>query len=141
MRVVNHVYPTFEQLMPLAEDPTPGPIAMLNLLKFRERAEYSDGRRADLTGREAYMLYAAQMGRIVQAAGGRFLFSGDVGRVVIGEIEELWDAVGVVEYPSRREFQRIATAPEVQAIGVHREAGLLGQLLILTTGMALPPMR
>ena len=36
----------------------------------------------------------------------------------------------IVEYPSRAEFFRIATSPEVQAIGIHREAGLAGQLLI-----------
>jgi hypothetical protein len=51
---------------------------------------------------------------------------------VIGEVEDLWDAVGIVEYPSRTTFRRIATSPAVQAIGVHREAGLAGQLLILT---------
>ncbi len=44
-------------------------------------------------------------------------------------------ASAVVEYPSRAEFQKLVTSPEVQAIGIHREAGLAGQLLILTTGM------
>jgi uncharacterized protein (DUF1330 family) len=141
MNVVNHVYPTFEQLMPLAQDPTPGPIAMVNLLKFRDRAEYADGRADDISGREAFMRYIAQMGPIVEAAGGRFLFSGDVGQLVMGEVEELWDAVGIAEYPSRAAFHRIATSPEVQAIGVHREAGLAGQLLILTIGQVFPPMR
>jgi hypothetical protein len=60
---------------------------------------------------------------------------------VIGEVEQLWDAVGVAEYPSRAVFHRIATSAAVQAIGVHREAGLAGQLLILTVGQLLPPMR
>jgi hypothetical protein len=69
------------------------------------------------------------------------VFSGDVKQLVIGEVEELWDAVGIAEYPSRLEFHRIATSPEVQAIGIHREAGLAGQLLILTTGEVFPPMR
>ena len=141
MRVINHVYPTFEQIMPLAQDATPGPIAMVNLLKFRDRADYRDGRTTDASGREAYMRYAAEMGPIVEAAGGRFLFSGDVKGLVIGEVDELWDAVGIVEYPSRAEFHRIATSAAVQAIGVHREAGLAGQLLIVTIGRLLPPMR
>lgn len=138
MKVVNHVYPNFEQLMPLANDPTPGPIAMVNLLKFRDKAEYADGRADDVSGREAYMRYAAEMAPIVEGAGGRFVFSGEVKGLVIGEVDELWDAVGIAEYPSRAEFHRIATSPEVQAIGVHREAGLAGQLLILTVGLALP---
>ena len=141
MKVANQVYPTAEQLMPLAQDPTPGPIAMVNLLKFRKKAVYRDGRPDDISGREAYMRYAAAMRTIVEAAGGRFLFSGSVKALVIGEVEELWDDVGIAEYPSRAAFHRIATSPEVQAIGVHREAGLAGQLLILTIAWALPQGR
>jgi uncharacterized protein (DUF1330 family) len=138
MNVVNKVYPTFEQIMPLAQDPTPGPIAMVNLLKFRDRAEYGDGRKEDISGREAYMRYAARMAPIVEKAGGRFLFSGEAKGLVLGEVEELWDVVGIVEYPSRAEFHRIATSPEVQAIGADREAGLAGQLLIMTVGQVFP---
>lgn len=141
MKVVNRVYPDMEQLLPLMQDPTPGPIAMVNLLKFRDKAQYEDGRPDDISGREAYLRYVVEMVPIVRAAGGRFLFSGDVRQLVIGEVEELWDAVGIAEYPSRAEFHRIATSPEVQAIGIHREAGLAGQLLILTTDLTLPSMR
>jgi len=138
MKVVNQLYPTFEQLMPLAQDPTSGPIAMVNLLKFRDKAEYPDGRPDNISGRDAYMRYVAEMAQIVEAAGGRILFSGDAKALVVGEVEELWDAVGIAEYPSRAAFHRIATSPEVQAIGVHREAGLAGQLLIMTVAL---PMR
>ncbi len=134
MNVENKVYPRVETLTALAGDTTPGPIAMVNLLKFREKADYKDGRTDDISGAQAYQRYAAEMRPIVERAGGRFLFVGDVKGLVIGEVGELWDAVGVVEYPSRAEFQRIAMSPEVQAIGVHREAGLAGQLLILTVG-------
>ncbi len=141
MKVVNQMYPRFDQLTPLAQDPTPGPIAMVNLLRFRDKAQYRDGRPDDISGRDAYMRYVAEMGPIVESAGGRFLFSGNVQALVIGEVDELWDAVGIAEYPSRAEFHRIATSPEVQAIGVHREAGLAGQLLIMTVGEAFPPAR
>lgn len=141
MKVVNHVYPSAKQILPLAEDPRSERIAMVNLLKFRDRAEYKDGRPDDISGREAYMRYIAEMGPIVEAAGGRLLFSGDVHELVIGEVDELWDAVGIAEYSSRAAFVRIATSPEVTAIGVHREAGLAGQLLILTTGEVFPQIR
>jgi uncharacterized protein (DUF1330 family) len=132
MQVVNQVFPTPEQLMPLAGDDS-GPVVMLNLLKFRERAAYADGRPDDISGQEAYLRYAALMQRIVEGAGGRFLFSGAVQGVVIGSVEEAWDMVGLVEYPSRAAFFRIATSRDVQEIGVHREAGLAGQLLIPLT--------
>lgn len=49
---------------------------------------------------------------------------------MVGEVGDLWDMVGLVEYPSREEFVQIATALQVREIGVHREAGLAGQLLI-----------
>ena len=136
MNVVNKVYPAPEQIMPLASDSS-GPVVMLNLLKFRERAQYRDGRADPISGREAYMRYADAMQRIVEGAGGRFLFSGDVQGLVIGAVDELWDLVGIVEYPSRAEFFRIATSSEVHDIGVHREAGLAGQLLIPVTPHAL----
>jgi hypothetical protein len=40
-----------------------------------------------------------------------------------------------MEYPSRAVFQRIIGLPEVAEIGVHREAGLEGQLLIMTESL------
>ena len=116
-----------------------GPIAMVNLVKFRDRAEYADGRVADISGREAYMRYATGMRAIVEAAGGRIIFSGETAGLVIGEVEELWDAVAIVEYPSRAIFHRLATSAEVQEIGVHREAGLAGQLLILSEELPVGP--
>jgi uncharacterized protein (DUF1330 family) len=141
MHVANSVYPSFEQLMSVTQPAAPdGPIAMVNLVKFHARAQYPDGRDPSLSGRAAYLRYAEAMQPIIEANGGRFLFSGDVEGLVIGTVEELWDAVGIVEYPSRAAFHRIATSPEVQAIGVHREAGLAGQLLILTVGGALAQM-
>lgn len=137
MKVVNAVYPSAEQLGALAGSADTGPIAMLNLLKFRERAHYADGRADDVSGREAYLRYATEMRRIVERDGGRFLFGGSVRGLVVGEVEEVWDDVGIVEYPSAAGFVAIATSPEVQAIGVHREAGLAGQLLIMTDGRGL----
>ena len=138
MNVINAVYPTLEQIMPLMDDPTPGAIAMVNLLKFRDQAVYEDGRPDRISGREAYSRYIVEMVPIVEANGGRILFSGDVKGLVVGEVDELWDAVGIAEYPSRMAFHRIATSPEVQVIGVHRQAGLAGQLLILTTAQPFP---
>lgn len=127
------VYPTREQLMELAGSKDPSPVIMLNLLKFREVAEYKDGRPDKISGREAYMRYAAAMRGIVEGTGGRFLVSADLKQVVMGEVEDLWDVVALVEYPSAAGFVAIATSPEVMAIGVDREAGLAGQLLIRST--------
>lgn len=127
------VYPTREKLMELAGSQDKAPIVMLNLLKFRDIAEYKDGRAEKISGREAYMRYGEKMQKIVEAGGGRFLLSADLKDVVIGEVEGLWDMVGLVEYPSAAGFFAIAASPEVAEIGIHREAGLAGQLLIRST--------
>jgi uncharacterized protein (DUF1330 family) len=130
MKVENAVYPTADRIADLMTDSSGQPIVMLNLLKFRERAQYADGRATELTGREAYMLYGDKMQQLVEREGGRVVFSGQVMSLVIGTVEDIWDVAALVEYPSSAAFARIATSPEVAAIGVHRAAGLAGQLLI-----------
>ena len=50
------VNPSAESLAALAALKDDDPIVMVNLLKFRERAEYADGRETDLSGREAVVV-------------------------------------------------------------------------------------
>ena len=135
MKVENAVYPTESGLRALAQDASPNKIAMLNLLKFRKKAMYKDGRAENISGREAYLRYAGAMTKIVEREGGKILFTGRIAGLVIGEVGEMWDVAAIMEYPSRAAFQRIVTLPEVAEIGVHREAGLEGQLLIMTESM------
>lgn len=132
MDVVNHLMPKAEQLQALVAKGDDRPIAMVNLLKFRDKAQYKDGSDADMSGREAYMRYGREMSALVAAQGGRILFSGMVKSLVIGDVGDLWDVVAIMEYPSAAAFFRIATSPEVARIAHHREAGLAGQLLIET---------
>jgi uncharacterized protein (DUF1330 family) len=130
MDVENHVYPTASRVEELMADDSGHPVVMVNLLKFRPKAVYPDGRPSDLTGRQAYDLYAASMQKVIEENGGRLLFGGDVASLVIGEVGDLWDTCVLVEYPSAAAFATIVTSPEVTEIGVHRAAGLEGQLLI-----------
>jgi uncharacterized protein (DUF1330 family) len=130
MKVENHVYPTGGRVMALMGDTSGEPIVMLNLLKFKDKAVYEDGRATTLSGREAYQIYGAAMQKVVESHGGKFLFGGQIASLVIGEVEDMWDLCALVEYPSAAAFAKIATSPEVGEIGVHRAAGLEGQLLI-----------
>jgi uncharacterized protein (DUF1330 family) len=135
--VENAVYPTHSRVEALMADTSDGPVVMLNLLKFRAKAVYPDGRASDLTGRQAYDLYAAPVQKVIEDGGGRVLFGGAIASLVIGEVEDLWDTCVLVEYPSAAAFAAIVTSPEVAEIGVHRAAGLDGQLLIRVTQLAL----
>ena len=137
MEVENAVYPTASRVEALMADDSGGPVVMVNLLRFRDKAVYPDGRPTDLTGRQAYNLYAAPMQNFIEKGGGKVLFGGDIASLVIGDVGELWDTCVLVEYPSAAAFAAIVTSPEVAEIGVHRAAGLEGQLLIRANQMAL----
>jgi uncharacterized protein (DUF1330 family) len=128
MKVENQVHPSPENVKGFVA--VEGPVAMVNLLKFKDRAEYKDGRETELSGREAYGLYATEMKKLVEGSGGRFIFSGQVKNLLLGKVDELWDSVGIVEYPTSKELIRISASPEFQLIEAHREAGLAGQLNI-----------
>ena len=130
MDIENALYPTRERIESLLADGSDAPVVMLNLLRFRTHAEYDDGRTTDLTGRQAYELYATAMQRVIEQHGGRLSFAGEIDSLVIGEVGDLWDACALVEYPSAAAFATIVMSPEVAEIGVHRAAGLKGQLLI-----------
>ena len=134
MQVVNKVYPNKEQIKGFMEPVSEGPICMVNLLKFKEKAEYEDGRDTDLTGREAYALYEEGVKKLLQEIGGGIGFEGDVERLALGEVEELWDVVALAVWPSRGVMFEVMQSPDMQVISVHRSAGLAGQLNLETTG-------
>lgn len=136
MEVANKVYPNEQQIKGFLEPGADGPICMVNLLKFKEKAEYEDGRETDLSGREAYELYEQGVKRLLQGIGGGIGFEGNVERLMLGEVEELWDVVALAVWPSRQAMFEVMQLPEMQEISVHRSAGLAGQLNIETTGLA-----
>ena len=133
MEVVNEVMPTSPDRIKemMAEGPD-GPIYMINLLKFKEKAEYEDGRETDLTGYEAYQLYAKEVGKLLTEFGGKGIFAGDVTFLALGQVEELWDEVAIAMYPKRADLLQMSSSKKWQEISVHRTAGLAGQLNIET---------
>jgi uncharacterized protein (DUF1330 family) len=134
VKVSNEVMPGDpKRIAAMQEAGPPGPIIMVNLLKFRDRALYPDGRDAQLSGREAYMRYAAAVTGLLPKFGGRALFAGDVSFLALGEVEELWDEIALAEYPNRAALWAMSTSEEWRTIAVHRQAGLAGQLNIETT--------
>ncbi len=132
MEVINQVVPTMERAMEFFGGVEDGPFVMVNLLKYKPHAEYEDGSDAHLTGAEAYARYGEAVRELVTALGGRVRYSSTVTGLMLGEVEELWDAVALAEYPSLAAFRQMAMSPEMHAIEHHRKAGLAGQLNIRT---------
>ena len=133
MNVSNQVMRTADDVQALLAQEIEGPVAMVHLLKFKAKAEYADGRETDLTGAEAYASYRRELVERVTSAGGRLVFQGAARHLVLGEVEEMWDEVLVVEFPSKETFADIITSPDMAEWGLHRRAGLTGQLLIAAT--------
>ena len=141
MNVVNQVIPTPALAQPFffGDDAADhGPMVMINLLKFKPKAEYSDGSDADISGMAAYLRYGAAVQACLAMVGGKALYSGPVTGILLGEVDELWDMVALAEYPSVQALMDMVALPEYRAIEHHRLAGLAGQLNIRTRPMARP---
>ena len=135
MKVVNQVHPSADQAAAFFSAEDDGPMCMVNLLKFKEKAEYADGSEPELSGRDAYLRYGAGVQACIAAVGGKTRFSGVVTDLMLGEVEDLWDMVAIAEYPSRAAMLQMVRSPEYQAIIRHRDAGLAGQLNIRTKAL------
>ena len=132
MKYSNTLYPNEEQMKGFLEPGPEGPICMVNMLKFKPRAVYEDGRETSLTGREAYGLYEAVITELIQQVGGYLGFAANVERLALGEVEELWDMVALAVWPSRQAMLEVMQSDKMREISVHRAAGLAGQLNIET---------
>jgi uncharacterized protein (DUF1330 family) len=137
MNVVNALFPGAEQIGAFFGAPEDGPFVMVNLLRFRGRAEYPDGSEPELSGREAYARYGAAVQACLAAVGGKSVFAGTVTDLLLGEVEEPWDMVALAQYPSRAAMMTMVQSPEYQAIEKHRIAGLAGQLNIRTKALGI----
>ena len=133
MKIVNEVMPSDPKQIEQMMEPGPdGPIFMVNLLKFKEKAAYEDGRETDLTGREAYMLYGEKVLKLLPKYDGQAVFAGDVTFLALGQADELWDEVAIAMYPNRKALFDMSSSKEWREAAVHRTAGLEGQLNIET---------
>jgi len=130
--VTNKVIPNQEQMDGFLEGDTDSPISMVNLIKFKEKAEYEDGRDTELSGKEAYTIYAMEVQEHLKKVGAEMVFGGAVSRLMLGEVEDLWDSVAIARYPSRKAMLEMMMDTDYQESEKHRSAGLEGQLNIET---------
>jgi len=132
MEVKNAVMPNDQQMAGFLEEGKDQPIYMVNLLKFKDKATYPDKRETDLTGEEAYAIYGQEVRKHLEKVGAKPIFSGKVSRLMLGEVEDLWDTVAIAMYPNRIAMLDMLSDPEYIKSAQHRVAGLEGQLNIET---------
>jgi uncharacterized protein (DUF1330 family) len=120
------VNPSQAQVKALMEAPIEGPIVMVNLLKYRARAQYESSTPEaadDVSGEQAYQRYGAVALKCVAEAAGSLVWGGHQHLAFIGDGQE-WDQVVCVRYPSREAFLKMVSQPHYQAATHHRTAGL-----------------
>lgn len=124
--------------------PAASPLLMVNMLRYRERADYGD--RTDVapcSGREAYFQrYLPAFNQVAAAEGITGIAPVWVGTVlarVVAPPDEQWDDVAIVEYPNVAAFRRVVESPRYNADAApHRQAALDDWRLTATVRMILP---
>ncbi|HMB92799.1 MAG TPA: hypothetical protein VKP65_18260 [Rhodothermales bacterium] len=112
----------------------PGEVLMLNLLRFREVADYAAfpelAPNEPISGREAYQKYMEHTLPFLRESGGEIVFQGEGGSYLIGPQEESWDFVLMVRHKSRSTFMEFASNEAYLAGTGHRSAALLDARLL-----------
>lgn len=110
---------------------------MINLLHF-DRSGPATGTAADEnSGKDAYRDYSQQVIKMVEARGGKLIWTGRPEQVLIGDTDaDAWDMVAIVSYPNRAAFIDMVTSPSYGEAHVDRERGLDRTVLLACEPMS-----
>lgn len=124
----NYLTPTREAGRDFIMRNIPGNVVMLNLLRFRDYADYSEtpglAPAEPISGETAYELYVKHTLPYLEKSGGEILFMGKGGHFLIGPTDERWDAVLLIKQHSVERFLAFESNEDyMKGIG-HRTAAL-----------------
>lgn len=130
----SYIEPTQEAASALFSRQIDGEVVMLNLLRFRDMADYSDhpdlAPKSPISGREAYQKYMDHTFPFLKDSGGEVIFLGEGGSFLIGPQAEKWDLVMLVKQHSLTNFMEFASNPGYLAGMGHRSAALQDSRLL-----------
>jgi uncharacterized protein (DUF1330 family) len=106
-----------------------GPVVMLNLMRFYDKALDGNG-----SGWDAYKRYSEHTVPMIKARGGTLLWTGDAKGVALGETDGgQWDYVALVYYPSVEAFLDMMTSSDYETKSdPERRNGCADHLIICT---------
>ena len=114
-----------------------GPVWMINLMHYREAADYQDGQQSQISGREADDIYSPV--DVLAKIGAELVFVADVDQQLLGE-DPVWDRVAVVKYPTRKSFIDMQQREDFQEKHVHKDAGMKSTIVMGGLPTSLPEM-
>ncbi|MBW1868374.1 MAG: DUF1330 domain-containing protein [Deltaproteobacteria bacterium] len=111
-----------------------GEVIMLNLLRFRDVADYSANPELmppdPISGAEAFQKYIDHTLPFLKESGGDVVFLGKGGRYLIGPQEEQWDFVMLIRQNSLSDFLAFSSNQDYLAGLGHRTAALENSRLL-----------
>ena len=120
-----------------------GEVVMLNLLRFREVADYSASPElapaSPISGAAAYDRYIAEALPHLRDSGGDVLFWGEGGPFLVGPEQERWDRSLLVRQRSVETFFAFAANEKYLACVGHRTAAVLDSRLLPLIPLAFAP--
>ena len=132
-----YVDPSRENFAVFKALPRDAPIHMLNLIKFRDLAEYPPdhpNHGKGLSGREAYAIYGTAFQALVADDGAAMVWQAPLECVVTGPPGE-WDEAFVMGYPDSGTFMAMVKNPRYVAEALpHRTAAVADSRLIRFAG-------
>jgi uncharacterized protein (DUF1330 family) len=132
--MTKYIHPTDEAAAAFFSQQHSGDIVMLNLLKFKQIADYSDtpelSAKEQISGEDAYKLYMQHTAPFLQESGGEVLFFGTANEFFIGPSDETWDVVMLVKQKSIQQFIAFASNEDYLAGLGHRTAALADSRLL-----------
>lgn len=122
--------------------PRDEPIHMLNLLRYRDLAEYPEGHEHHgngWSGERAYKEYGLTSSPIFRRVGGEIVWRGAFQTMVTGPEpdEKVWHDGFVAQYPNSGAFFEMIKDPDYQLAVVNRTAALVdSRLMRFAAGVA-----
>lgn len=125
-----------DQVARMIDTPTEGPLYLFTLRRYRDVADYPDGRETDLTGREASALYDPY--ELLTAVGAETVYATDVENQIDGD-DIVWETIEIVEYPCPLALFAVLAHPDHQDLAIHETAGVQNTAVIVADLLPLPP--
>lgn len=139
---VSYLEPTQEAGRRFVQRGLAGPVVMLNLLRFRDVADYSGhpelAPASPISGAEAFDRYIEHTLPFLRETGGDILFLGRGGPFLIGPSDEHWDMAMLIRQTSAASFLSFASHAGYLAGLGHRTAALTDSRLLPLSEMPLP---
>ncbi len=130
---ITYIDPSADNFQRFKDLPRDEPIHMLNLLQFRDDANYPEGHEhydKGWSGQRAYQEYGKTSGPIFARVGGTIVWRGTFEVMVTGPDAKVWHDGFVAQYPDAGAFFAMITDPDYQRAVVNRTAALTDSRLM-----------